>query len=101
MTAEGARLRIEEAVCRAIDTWAPGETWFYDVGPIPIQVAQGTMVGYGVILTCRNVLLVPKWLAISDIIQDGFPPDEQVEATVKKMIGQLADIKGKALRGQT
>ena len=34
------------------------------------------------------------------MIQDGFPPDEQVEATVKKMIGQLADIKGKALRGE-
>jgi len=89
-------------VCKGIDTYAPpGETWFYDIGPIPIQVAAGTMVGYGLILTCRNILLVPKWLAISDVIEDGFPPDELIIATVKKCIDQITEIRDKTMRGQS
>ena len=102
MTAEGARLRIEEAICRAIDAVAFGETWYYDVGLVAItDPAGGTMAAYSIILTCRNVLLSPRWLAIGDIIMDSFPPDEVIEATVKKCIAQLADIKGRSLRGES
>jgi hypothetical protein len=101
MTADYARTRIEEAVCRAIDMHAPsGETWFYDIGPVTIQIPAGTMVGYGLILTCRNIMLTPKWLAISDIIPDGFPPDEMVEATVRSCVDQLMKVRDNARRGQ-
>ena len=94
MTADYARTRIEEAVDQALTAAAPlGEVWYYDIAPVAIAQPQGFIIAYGLIITARNVLLSPRWIAMSEIIMDSFPPDEMIKGAVTKCVEQLLEVR--------
>jgi hypothetical protein len=100
MPADYARTRIEEAVDQALTAAAPiGETWYYDIAPCAVDLGAGHVIAYGLIITARNVLLSPRWIAMSEIIMDSFPPDEMIKGAVAKCVQDLLVVRDNQLAG--
>jgi hypothetical protein len=101
VTADYARTRIEEAVDQALTAAAPiGEVWYYDIAPSAVDMGAGYVVAYALIITARNVLLSPRWIAMSEIIIDSFPPDEMIKGAVTKCVQQLLEVRETLLQGK-
>jgi hypothetical protein len=97
------RPHLEAVVEQTIaETILSNEVFWYDISPNVVANPSGDpsmppVIGYVVIISCKSPVLSPPRIAISDVIYDGHPSDQQVESTVKGLLDSLFEVRRQLL----
>jgi hypothetical protein len=91
-----ARGHFREHVEKIISETVLGDPVSYDIAPVVVPSPDGSgnmVVAYLLVLSCRSPVLRPPRIAVSDVIYDGHPSDEQLAGAVTKAITSLFEVR--------